>query len=474
MLEDSTQPPTAMVRPMPAEPEGQKLHPIIKKLKNKETGLGLAVYMGIKSRHPNNPLKQAAAFFSEFTIPAATGRKRAASDETQNNYQERINTLIHTLGQINMPIRNLDEVTKKQVRHFFQHMERQGRSTSWMANVNTAVRRFGTWIGKPELCPPLGQLTEKPWSSVKRVAAERDRSWGALEEGAFEDTLRKVAEHCPTTALQLRLAALFGHRVTEFLMFKPANCLQGDYLHLKEGTKGGRTRMVPVETQEQKRWLEVAIQEASTNRQGRLQYKEGITLEQARNHLQSILRLCGLTKDQTGLTVHGLRHSYACNLYREFTGEPAPIQGGGIVDAELDRRARREISLRLGHGRISVTTSYLGSHAALKKYAKENLQRIEYLVKHDNALQALMKGARFDSLCLVGPIARGDTLPKNQSSVLAYAATIQPNETRQQADIRLGGHVMAICEQLSQTLGRLITAARLNALQDAEDRFELA
>lgn len=153
MLEDSTQPPTAMVRPMPAEPERQKLHPIIKKLKNKETGLGLAVYTGIKSRHPNNPLKQAAAFFSEFTIPAATGRKRAASDETQNNYQERINTLIHTLGQINMPIRNLDEVTKKQVRHFFQHMERQGRSTSWMANVNTAVRRFGTWIGKPELCP---------------------------------------------------------------------------------------------------------------------------------------------------------------------------------------------------------------------------------------------------------------------------------------------------------------------------------
>jgi ABC-type sugar transport system ATPase subunit len=44
---------------------------------------------------------------------------------------------------MNMPIRNLDEISKKQVRLYFLHMEKEGMSSVWMANVNTAIRRFG-------------------------------------------------------------------------------------------------------------------------------------------------------------------------------------------------------------------------------------------------------------------------------------------------------------------------------------------
>lgn len=453
-----------------AEVKHKPLHPVIRGIKHRETGMGKQDYEDIKASYPNNPIKQIASFFGGFRIPAAIGRKRKASYRTQEDYQTRMNTFVRTLRELNMPVRNLDEISKKQVRLYFEHMEREGKSAVWMANINTAIRRFGIWIGKPELCPPLGELMHEPWSGKRRIAAQKDHTWGHDE---LTGVLDQVQDVCPMTALHIRLASLFGHRVQEFLMFRPTDAVQGDYIHLKEGTKGGRTRMVPIETDEQRKWLNVAMDEAAHHPFGRLMAKEGMTLAQARNHFYNVLRICGVSKKNIGLTPHGLRHSYACNLYEQFTGEKAPIQGGAPIDPELDRRARLEIARRLGHGRVSVTTSYIGSHAALKKYAKENLQRIEHLVKHDNALQALMKGARFDSLCLVGPIARGDTLPKNQSSVLAYAATVQANETRQQADIRLGGHVMAICEQLSQTLGRLITPVRLDALQDAEDRFEL-
>ena len=108
--------------------------------------MGLALYEEIKSKHPGDPLKQCALFFRNFSIPAATGRKRAASKETQENYQERLNSLIHTLREMNMPVQNLDQISKKQVRLYFEHLEAKGRSASWFTNVNTVIRRFGTWI----------------------------------------------------------------------------------------------------------------------------------------------------------------------------------------------------------------------------------------------------------------------------------------------------------------------------------------
>jgi len=46
-------------------------------------------------------------------------------------------------------------------------------------------------------------------------------------------------------------------------------------------------------------------------------------------------------------------------------------------------------------------------------------------------------------------------------------------ETQQQADDRVAAQVMAICRALSATLGRLITPAPLNAIEDSEDRFEI-
>lgn len=451
-------------------PKQMRLHPVIAKIKNKETGLAAQLWEEVKASHPNNPLKQISAFYSEFQIPAAIGRKRRASLQTHQDYQDRLSSFVRELRNLNMPVKNLDEMSKKQVRLVFLHLEKEGRSAAWMANVNTAVRRFGVWIGKPELCPPLGQIVSQPWSGKRRIAAQKDRTWSQEDVTSI---LEKVSEVCPMTALHLRLARLFGHRVQEFLMFRPVDAIQGDAIHLVEGTKGGRTRIVPIETEEQRKWLDVAVQIAAENPKGRLMAQDGFTLVQARNHFYYVLRRCGITKNDIDMTAHGLRHSYACDLYEAFTGAKAPIQGGPQVDAELDNRARVEIARRLGHGRKSVTTAYLGSHAALRKYARENLQRIEHQVKNDEALQTLIRAAGLDSLCLVGAVARGDTLGSNEHAMVAYAAKAQAGETQQQADIRAAGQVMAICAQLSQTLGRRVCLESLSDIPESEDRFEL-
>lgn len=59
---------------------------------------------------------------------------------------------------------------------------------------------------------------------------------------------------------------------------------------------------------------------------------------------------------------HELRAAYACDRYQQLTGHSAPVNGGQCyrVDRRLDRRAREQISLELGHNRIDVVSAYIG------------------------------------------------------------------------------------------------------------------
>jgi hypothetical protein len=63
--------------------------------------------------------------------------------------------------------------------------------------------------------------------------------------------------------------------------------------------------------------------------------------------------------------MHGLRHAYAQERYRELTGRAPPAAGtswSGLTPQEKieDRQARLTISEELGHGREQITAVYLG------------------------------------------------------------------------------------------------------------------
>jgi hypothetical protein len=57
---------------------------------------------------------------------------------------------------------------------------------------------------------------------------------------------------------------------------------------------------------------------------------------------------------------HELRAGYACQRYREITGQLPRINGGSAVAASLDAKARETIAYELGHGRMEVASAYLG------------------------------------------------------------------------------------------------------------------
>ena len=71
--------------------------------------------------------------------------------------------------------------------------------------------------------------------------------------------------------------------------------------------------------------------------------------------------------DKAGIhRVHGHRHQYAQERYRELTGWAAPAAGGPTSkqltpdQKAIDREARLTISRELGHSREQVTAVYVG------------------------------------------------------------------------------------------------------------------
>lgn len=131
-------------------------------------------------------------------------------------------------------------------------------------------------------------------------------------------------------------------------------------IQVTEGAKGGRTavRLVPVSEKgraaiEQAR---AARPEGSRNLLAPGETKRQFVdrdLAQGRDHLTA----AGLSSKY-----HELRAAYACERYQQLTGHAAPaVAGQRMASREADRAARVVISHELGHGRIDVCVSYVGS-----------------------------------------------------------------------------------------------------------------
>jgi integrase len=85
-----------------------------------------------------------------------------------------------------------------------------------------------------------------------------------------------------------------------------------------------------------------------------------LRLHQAYTRFYTVMRSCGVTRDDLGVTAHGLRHGFAHRRYSDVTGSPVPTFGGGEVGKEMDRMGRMQASLELGHARPRITQAYLG------------------------------------------------------------------------------------------------------------------
>ena len=174
-------------------------------------------------------------------------------------------------------------------------------------------------------------------------------------KSVIEVDLAKVRDEHVRMSLELQQA--FGLRREESIKFIPSYADQGDRLTLKRSwTKGGKARVIPIRTEEQREVL---------NRAHRLAGK-GSLIPSSRNYVQQVRIYDGHTI-RAGLSkMHGLRHAYAQQRYEELTGWKSPAAGGPISKAltagqrEKDHQVRLVISREMGHERRQVVSVYLG------------------------------------------------------------------------------------------------------------------
>ncbi len=193
----------------------------------------------------------------------------------------------------------------------------------------------------------------------------------SVPQGQDREQVKQIVDalcrhHHPRAAAIVLLARATGMRLREAILAdlprlsREANDL--GRINIQEGTKGGRSGASAP------RWIAVDGQISDA-----LGFARQVSPAGSRNLIAPHESYLCLLQDNIRPArdilhahnlkgFHELRAGYACERYEQITQNRAPINGGHLclVDWNLDREARRQISYELGHGRVDVTAAYVG------------------------------------------------------------------------------------------------------------------
>ena len=295
-----------------------------------------------------------------------TRRKAVAkvcSIDTRYARQATILLCYAQLWQSGFPLKLVNNLSEKHIRVLASKWDQDGVTAATIHNRLSALRTFATWLGKPGLVKlPSDYLPE---ARVRRkTVAKSDKSWdGPQHHLDVNRILSDAKELDERFGLYLALQDQFGMRMKESVHFKPAkSLLDADTFEIFEGTKGGRSRRVSIDTAKQREVFEWARRLAGENG-GSLRW-QGLTWRQAQARFYELAKKLGITKAALGVTAHGLRHGYAHRKYQDLAGVLPAVRGGDpkCVDIDAHRLATIATSRALGHGRLQVGSMYNGSH----------------------------------------------------------------------------------------------------------------
>jgi site-specific recombinase XerC len=286
---------------------------------------------------------------------SAHGRKTVshATIADRAGFYDRMIRQLHELGYKITEVRHLKP---KHIEALMRLWETQGLSASTLQKRFSQLRLLCGWIGKQSMLKPGARYLVDPAAFERTYAAQYDHSWTATGL----DPAPKIAEIAaddPAVAQVLRLQHAFGLRLQEASLLNPRrDRVDGLYLRVWAGTKGGRPRVMPIETEAQRAVLADAEQSVPITQRSMIppQYD----LKQWLQHCYYVLAQHGITR-KDGRVSHGLRHQYANAVYEQLTGETTPVRGGSLPSA-ADAVARHDVAARLGHARPGITAAYYG------------------------------------------------------------------------------------------------------------------
>ena len=276
-----------------------------------------------------------------------TWRHRENGYNTQRTRRVIVKMMAQQLGDMGFNRIKAKNLKEKHALALIERWRSEGLSAGTLKNRMGVLR----WVY---------EKVNKSWMLAKRNAdygIENRRyltNVNKAREVPMESLERIKSEH---VRLSVEMQRQFGMRREEAMKIQAAWADRGTYLKLKGSwTKGGRERTIPIRTEAQRKLLDrvKALTGGGSLIPASSTYIEHLKL------YENQTRAAGLEK------LHGLRHAYAQERYKELTGWEAPAAGGpsrGKLSEEqkqADKDARVTISRELGHGREVISVVYLG------------------------------------------------------------------------------------------------------------------
>lgn len=290
-------------------------------------------------------------------------RNKVVSNKTKYNRKQDITLFMKLIDDIFKlkNIYNLQERHYSSVVDAYLKMEPK-YAPGTVSNFLTNTRILYRWIGKANLLKSkkAGYVEDKERLKVSEVGLT-DKSWSARYVDSDAVISLIESEH-PAEGITLRLMAAFGMRFKEAICFKPhINVyVDGTHITLVDGTKGARSRVMKIETSEQREALAKA-QAFVKKKTGFMMERYSSNLSQNIQRLYYICRKYGVSKKGYGITCHGLRHEFV-NDHMEKNGVVSPVRGGSpeAFFSKENRQLRYEVAQMTGHNRPKVTGRYCG------------------------------------------------------------------------------------------------------------------
>ena len=274
-------------------------------------------------------------------------RNRDGSYATQANRERILDLIANQLHEMGFRHLHVGSLKPKHVEALVGRWKAESLSPGTMKNRMAELRWLAEKTGKPNVI-----------ARSNAAYGIADRSYVTNHSKAKElnmDQLERITD--PYTAISLKLQAAFGLRREESIKIEPPWADRGQTLMLRDSwTKGGLAREIPIRNAGQREVLEEAKQLAG---RGSLIPKTMTYFGQLQRFKAQCVK-AGIHK------VHGHRHHYAQERYRELTGWACPAKGGPTSkqltpdQKTVDREARETISNELGHGRERITAVYCG------------------------------------------------------------------------------------------------------------------
>jgi hypothetical protein len=218
-----------------------------------------------------------------------------------------------------------------------------------LANVLSFVRGFADCAGKKNIVrrdnASYGIGPRTSYATKNKAASLTEVERNLLAEESF----RLVAEG----------QQAFGLRESEGLKFQIRFADRGSYLYLLGSwCKNGRPRVLHIETKAQGAWIAKVWEYAKKTGEKSLIPKGVKFITWLRKYNRELKSL--------DIASHQMRHHYAHDAYRRYTGlEPRICGGPGLREVSPEMResirdAYQKVADQLGHSRKYIASHYLG------------------------------------------------------------------------------------------------------------------